>query len=75
MGENRVNNQTKFQTYILFSIVIVTIGILGLVAMGKTIDPTVSGMINSALSGLIGALGGHAISESNKQITEDTKTS
>ena len=56
-----MSDQSKFQLSLLFGIVFIIIGVLVLVGMGKTIDSVTSTTIGSTLTGLIGALGGHAI--------------
>jgi hypothetical protein len=64
-----MNEQSKFQLALLYSIVIIVLGVLVLVGVGKTIDSVTSTTIGSTLTGLIGALGGHAIGTS-----QNTKT-
>lgn len=50
-----------FQLALLSAIVIIVVGVLILVGLGKTIDSVTATTIGSTLTGLIGALGGHAI--------------
>ena len=59
-----MNDNSLFQLYLLSAIVIIIVGVLILVGIGKTIDSVTSTTIGSTLTGLIGALGGHAIGSS-----------
>jgi hypothetical protein len=70
-GEGFMNEQSKFQLSLLSAIVLIIIGVLILVGIGKTIDSVTSTTIGSTLTGLIGALGGHAIGTSQNTKTGD----
>lgn len=60
----------QFQKILLLGIIMLTLGVLILVGMGKTIDSVSSTIIGSVLSGLIGALGGHAIASNQPKIED-----
>ena len=68
-GEN-----SRSQSKLLLSIVVIIAGILVLVGLDKQISDMVAAMLNTTLSGLIGALGGHAIasSQANNKTPEKT---
>ena len=66
-----MNEQARFQLSLLAAIVVIVVGVLVLVGTGKTIDSVTSTTIGSTLTGLIGALGGHAIGTSQTTKTGD----
>ena len=67
------DDQSKFQLALLSAIVVIIVGVLILVGIGKTIDSVTSTTIGSTLTGLIGALGGHAIGTNQTTRTGDIK--
>ena len=64
-------DNSRFQSKLLISIVVIITGILVLVGLDKPISDIVSAMLNTTLSGLIGALGGHAIASNRTQEKTD----
>ena len=66
-----MSDQSAFQLALLSAIAIIIVCVLLLVGIGKTIDSVTSTTIGSTLTGLIGALGGHAIGTSQNTKTGD----
>jgi hypothetical protein len=67
------DQQSKFQSRLLMAIVGIIFGILILVGLEKPISDIVAAMLNTTLSGLLGALGGHAISAAQQKTIEGEK--
>ena len=66
-----MSDQSKFQLALLSAIVAILSGVFILVGLGKPIDTMTTTAVNTTLSGLIGALGGHAIGTSQNTKTGD----
>jgi hypothetical protein len=70
-----MNEQSRFQELLLKCILAIIYGDIVMSCfmawLGKPVDPALQTCMNNVLSGLIGALGGHAIGTSQKTQTGD----
>ena len=70
-----MNDQSRFQELLLKCIIATVYGDMAMTCfmawLGKPVDPTLQTCVNTVLSGLIGALGGHAIGTSQTTKTRD----